>query len=74
MPNVNPLIAAALAAPKTHQVVTTYADGRVRRFPTRSLVTAQNHAVIDRRRIGRDMIERDTGRKVRIVSVAIEEI
>jgi hypothetical protein len=68
---MNPLIAAALAAPKTHKVVTTYADGRVREFPTRSLQTAENHAVLDRRNIGRDLISRETGAKVRIVSVEV---
>lgn len=70
----NALIAAALAMPKTHQVVTTYADGRVRTFATRSKLTAENHAVLDRRNIGRDLINRETGEKVRIVRVTVEPI
>lgn len=65
------LINAALAAPKTHAVVTTYACGKVRRFETRSLATAENHAVGPRRNIGRELIERETGRTVRIVSVEV---
>lgn len=70
----HPLIAAALAAPKTHKVVTTYADGRVREFETRSLQTAENHAVLDRSKIGRDLISRETGKTVRIVSVDVCKI
>jgi len=70
----HPLIAAALAMPKTHKVVTTYADGRVRTFETRSEQTAENHAVLDRRNIGRDLISRDTGKTVRIVSVTVEPL
>lgn len=70
----HPLIAAALAAPKTHRVVTTYADGQMRTFETRSLQTAENHAVLDRRHIGRDMLERGTNRRIRIVNVTVEKI
>lgn len=68
---INPLIAAALAAPKTHKVVTTYACGKVREFETRSAASAQNHAVGESRKIGRDLINRDTGATVRIVSVEV---
>jgi hypothetical protein len=70
----HPLIAAALAAPKTHKVVTTYADGKVRKFETRSELTANNHAVLDHRNIGRVLVSRETGETVRIVSVTIEKI
>jgi hypothetical protein len=65
------LIAAALAAPKTHAVVTTYADGRERRFETRSAKSAENHAVTERRRIGRVLTNRETGEMVRVVSVEV---
>ena len=75
MTETHPLIAAALAMPKTHKVVTTYADGRVREFATRSEQTAENHAVLDRRNIGRDLIEREfPHRRVRIVSVVVMKI
>ncbi len=70
----HPLIAAALAMPKTHKVVTTYVDGRVREFETRSQQTAEHHSVLDRRNIGRDLIERETGKIVRIVSVVVCKI
>lgn len=70
----HPLIAAALAMPKTHKVITTYADGRVREFETRSEKTAENHAALDRRNIGRDLIDRETGKTVRVVSVRVAPI
>lgn len=72
--NAENLIAAALAAPKTHRVVTTYACGKTRTFDTRSLASAENYAVGDRRKIGRDLIDCDSGEKVRVVSVEIAPI
>lgn len=71
---VHPLIAAQLAKPITHKVVTTYADGRVREFGTRSLAQAENHAVLDRRNIGRVLKVRGTDQTVTIVSVEVKEI
>lgn len=74
------MIAAALAMPHTHAVVTKYADGTARRFTTRSLKTAENHAIGERRKIGRDLISRgdNLGHKagdiVRVVAVEIEEL
>lgn len=68
------IIAAALAAPKTHATLTTYADGRVKRFETRSLASANNHAISERRKIGRALIDRDTGNTVRVLSVTVEAI
>ncbi len=70
----NPLITAALAMSKTHAVVTTYADGRVRRFDVRSEAAAENHAVGERRKIGRDLIDRETGLTVRVINVTVEAI
>lgn len=64
-------IAAALAMPKTHCVVSTYADGATNRHETASLAQAQNWAIGERRKIGRDLIERETGNIVRVVSVDI---
>lgn len=67
----HPLIAASLASPKTHAVLTAYADGTVKRHETRSLAAAENWAVGERRKIGRDLIDRATNRTVRVVSVEI---
>jgi hypothetical protein len=70
----HPLIATALAAPKTHCVVTTYADGRTRRFETRNASSAEVHAVGERRKIGKDLIDRATGATVCVTSVTVEKI
>lgn len=74
MTNAMNLIAAALAAPKTHTVVTTYTDGRTKRFDTRSEATAEGHAVGERRKIGKNLIDRDTGKIVRVAKVEIARI
>ena len=70
----HPLIAAALAAPKTHKCVTVFADGRVREFQTRNFASAEMHAVLERRKVGRDLIDHMTGKTVRVVRVAVEAI
>lgn len=70
----HPLIAAALAMPNTHRVVTRYADGAELVHETRSFATAENWAVGERRQIGRDLLDRATGNTVRVVDVAIEAI
>lgn len=68
-------IAAQLAKPITHKVVTTYADGRVREFGTRSLAQAENHSVLDRRNIGRVLkVRGEPGKTVMIVSVEVVAI
>lgn len=66
------LIVAALAAPKTHKVVTTYSDGETLTHPTRSEAAAENWAIGERRKIGRDLIRREfPHRRVRVVSVDV---
>lgn len=64
-------INAALAAPKTHAVVTTYASGATRSFETRCAGSAENYAIGERRKIGRELISRETGETVRVVAVDI---
>lgn len=68
------LINAALNAPKTHVVISTYADGKEYRHEARCAKTAENWAVGERRKIGRDLISRETGKTVRVVSVEIMPI
>jgi len=70
----HPLILAALAAPKTHRVLTTFADGSTRQFDTRSAASADNFAIGERRKVGRDLINRETGATVRVVSVSVSPI
>jgi hypothetical protein len=67
-------IAAQLAKPKTHTVLTTYADGTVKEHQTASLAQAKNWAIGESRKLGRDLIDRATGKTVRVVSVETKEI
>ena len=69
--NVMDLIATRLAAPKSFKVVTTYADGTTREHRTETIGQANNHAIGERRKIGRDLISRETGLTVRVVSVEV---
>ena len=71
MTTVHPLIASALAQPMTHVVITTYADGLVKRHETRGINSAENYAIGERRKIGRDLISRETGNHVRVASVEV---
>lgn len=68
----HPLVAAMLAKPITHEVVTRFADGTERHFGVRSAAQAENYAIGERRKIGRDLINRETGKTVRVVAVEIE--
>jgi hypothetical protein len=70
-PRTAALINAALNAPKMHVVISTYADGKTYRHETRCAKTAENWAIGERRNIGRDLISRETGKTVRVVSVEI---
>lgn len=72
--NTHPLILAALAKPITHNVVTIFADGTERSLGVRSLAAGENYAIGERRKIGRDLISRETGGIVRVVAVEIKEI
>lgn len=71
---MNPLLAAVLAMPMTHRVLVTYADGSARHFDTRSLASANNHAIGERRKIGKKLISRSTGEPVMVVSVDVVAI
>lgn len=72
--NVNDRIAAIQALPRTHKYVMTYADGSTREILAISEAAAENGATRERRHIGRDLIDRATGKTVRIVSVTVEKI
>lgn len=61
-------------APKTHSCVTTFADGTTRRLDQPSRIQCENHAILERRKIGRDLIDRWTGKTVRVVSVEVVAI
>lgn len=72
--NVMDLIAARLTAPKQFRVTTLYQSGNMRIHDTETLPQAENWAIGERRKIGRDLIERTTGEKVRVVSVEINAL
>lgn len=71
-------IAVARAAPLTHRVTTTFADGTQRTHHTRSAGTAELFAIGERKKHGRDLIGRNpdltAGPLVGVVSVAITEL
>lgn len=58
--------------PKPFAVVYRYADGNERCVPCHSRAAAESHLEGNKRRIGRDLISRETGKTVRIVSLTIE--
>lgn len=72
------LIRREAAKPMTHVVLTTYADGAVKRHETRGAAQAENWATGERRKIGRDLISRNAdmtaGPMVRVVSVEVETL
>ena len=65
------LIAARLAAPKRFRVRTTYDTGRVRTHDTETKCQADSWAIGERRKVGRALIDRETGDAVSVVSVEI---
>lgn len=67
-------LAALAAAPRGWRVAVLYVDGSVKTHDSRSLAGAKNFAIGERRKIGRELIDRATGNTVRIVEVTISEI
>lgn len=63
-----------LARPKQYRVVTIYRSGARRVHEVHSEGQAQNHAIGERRKVGRDLIDRETGKRVHVVDVRIERI
>jgi len=69
------LIARVQAMPKRFRVRTIYADGRVRQpHDTATRAQAENWAAGQSRKVGRDLIDRETGETVRVVDVVILDI
>lgn len=69
--NALDLISRAQAMPMTHRVTTTYADGATKIHDARSEGAAENFATGERRKVGRCLVSRDTGKTVQVVSVVI---
>jgi hypothetical protein len=74
MTNTPAIVAAMLAKPITHKVVTTWTDGQVNVLEVRSLAQAENHKITMGHRVGRDIIRRETGETVRVVSIEIVKV
>lgn len=72
--NVQQLIAAELAKPMTHKCVTLYADGSAKEHQARGRAQAENWAIGERRKVGRDLIDRTTGKTVRVLDVYVAGI
>jgi hypothetical protein len=71
---MNPLLAAHFAKPLTHRVTTLYANGATKTHDTRSLAQAENFATGERRKVGRELIDRTTGSTVQVLRVLISLI
>lgn len=72
--NTEALIARLQAMPKTLSVVTRFADGAERRHDVATRGQAENYATGERRKIGKSLINRDTGATVHVVAVDIVSI
>lgn len=68
------LIARMQAMPKAYRVLTTFVDGTTRHYDVATLGQAENYKVGESRKIGRDLINRDSGATVRVVSVEIVKL
>lgn len=69
--DIEAFMQAQLARPITHRVVTHYADGATKSLDVRSAGQAENFAIGERRKIGRNLISRETGETVRVVKIEI---
>jgi len=65
------LIARMQARPNTLRVLTTFANGATRHHDVATMGQAENYATGERRKIGRNLVNRETGASVRVVSVDI---
>lgn len=72
--NILDRIAAELDKPMTHKCVTLYADGSTKEHQAQSLAQAHNWAIGERRKIGNDLIDRATGKTVRVIDVYVAGI
>lgn len=70
-PQTAALLSRHLSMPVAFAVVTKYADGSERSHNTATEAQAKNFAIGERRKIGRELINRDTGKTVRVTSVEV---
>ena len=66
--NIEAFIASKLAQPITHRVDTIYSDGTIKGHQVRSEGAAQTHIdFVVKPKLNRDLLDRATGRTVRVV-------
>ena len=70
--NADAFLTALAAQPKTHRITTIYECGKVRTFDAHGAAAAANFAARESRKIGRGLIERETGKTVQVASVSTE--
>lgn len=62
---------ALAAAKRDWRVTTLYADGSVKTHDSHTRAGADNFAIGERRKIGRNLIDRANGKTVRVVDVYV---
>jgi hypothetical protein len=73
--NVDSFLNKLVAQPKTHKVVSTYADGATYVFEAPSKRSAENYAnTVARPKLNKNLISRKTGKTVCVVKVDVEAI
>lgn len=70
-PETAALIARMQSMPKAFEVVTLFADGTSRAYQTATRGQADNYAVGERRKVGRQLASRETGATVEVVDVYV---
>ncbi|MEA1840751.1 hypothetical protein [Agrobacterium tumefaciens] len=73
-PEIANLIATRLAAPKKFEVVTLFADGTSRSHKTEKRGQAENYAVGEKRKVGRSLINGETGATVVATDVYVASL
>lgn len=70
--NVNSFLANLAAQPKTHKAVATYECGKVHVFEARNERSAENYAeTIMRPKLGKKLIDRESGGWVKVIKVEV---
>ncbi len=72
--NALDLIQKRLEAPKNFRVVTIYRDGATKAFEVETMGQAENYATGQRRKVGKELIDRFSAKRVMVVNVVIERI
>lgn len=72
--NALDIIARVQAMPMTHKVVTRFVDGSAREHHVRSIGAGENYATGERRKIGKKLINRETGEAVQVIKVTVEAL